>query len=225
MSNYSVQAFMDSLPSVLLEDAHMKQLAEVAARVFMKVYGNRWKAAIYSKIDDLDEAVLDILAKDLKIDWYDYGATLKVKRRTVKDSWYVHRRMGTARAVEKALSDIWPNSTVEEWFTYDGSPFHFRVIQDASEPDQPIHVNEIMKAIRLYKPVRAVLDDAEPIIRVTCNIVIETQTDHAHYHPPLTGTLPRVATRDYSDGLLVGSDSSGSHYHPVLCGTPNGALM
>ena len=82
-----------------------------------------------------------------------------------------------------------------------------------------------MKAIRLYKPVRAVLDDAEPIIRVTYNIVIETQTDHAHYHPPLTGTLPRVATRDYSDGLLVGSGSSGSHYHPVLCGTPNGALM
>lgn len=225
MSKFSVDAFMANLPDVILEDEHLKQLAEVAARVMFNRLPDSRKAAIYCRIEELDESLLDILAEDLKIDWYDYDASLSTKRRQVADNWYVHKRLGTVSAVKRGMSDVWPNSTLEEWFEYGGDPYHFRVIQDASGSDQPIHVNDIMTAIRLYKPVRAVLDDAEPIIRVTCNIVIKTRVNHAHYHPPLTGTLPRVATRDYSDGLLVGSDSSGSHYHPVLCGTPNGALM
>ena len=128
MSKYSVQAFMDSLPAPILEDEHMRQLAEVAARVFIKVYGQRWKAALYCRIDDLDETVLDILAGDLKIDWYDYGASIDVKRRVVRDSWFVHKRMGSRTAVETAISDVYPYSIVEEWFEYGGDPYHFRII-------------------------------------------------------------------------------------------------
>ena len=109
MSNFSVDAFMANLPEVILENEHLRQLAEVAARVMFSRLPDARKAAIYCRIDELDEGILDILAEDLKVDWYDYDATLEIKRRTVKDSWYVHRRMGTVEAVEKALSDVWPN--------------------------------------------------------------------------------------------------------------------
>ena len=158
MSKYSVQAFMDSLPAPILEDEHMRQLAEGAARVMLKVYGERWKPAIYSRIDDLDEAVLDILAQDLKIDWYEYNASIETKRRFVRDSWLIHRRMGTPDAMKKALCALWPDSTVTEWFDYGGDPYHFSVILDVTESSD-VDVDAIRKRIYLYKNARSVLDE------------------------------------------------------------------
>ena len=227
MSKYSVQAFMDSLPSSILEDEHLKELAEVAARVMLKVYGTRWKAAIYSRIDDLDESVLDILASDLKIDWYDYDASIKVKRRQVRDSWYVHKHMGTKLAVERALGDVWPNSQVEEWFDYSGDPYHFRVILDLSESEDPINIDTALQKVRLFKPVRAVMDGDEPIIKITCGIVIKTDGFTHPYHVGLCGTKPRRKSHgNYeNEGLVMGTDSLTAKYHVKHCGTPLGALM
>ena len=195
MSKYSVQNFMDTLPAPILEDAHLKQLAEVAARVMLKVYDTRWMPAIYSKIDSLPEDVLDILAQDLKVDWYDYNAEIEVKRRTIKDNWHVHKKMGTKSAVETAVSDVWPISVVEEWFDYSGDPYHFRVAlgADQSDPDHPIHVDTVLEKVKLFKPVRAVMDDDKPIIRVQCGIVIHTSRYMQQYNVIACGTRPTRA--------------------------------
>lgn len=226
MSKYSVQAFMDNLPEPILENEHLRQLAEVAARVMLKVYGKRWKAAIYSKIDDLDEAVLDILAGDLKIDWYDYNANIEVKRRLVRDSWYVHRRMGSRTAVETAISDVWPYSIVEEWFEYGGDPYHFRVVLNADH-SEPIHVDAAMDKIRIFKPARAALDDNEPTIRVTTNLVVNTDRFSKIYHVIPSGVRPTRAVHGQMnrDGLILGSGGLSSSYRVRPCGTPLHSLM
>ena len=125
MSDFSVDLFMKNLPEPITEDEHLRQLAELAATCLEKCFKDTWNTAIYCRIDDLPEGVLDILAEDLKVDWYNYAGTLQEKRRTIKDSWYVHRYMGSVAAVERALSDIWPESSVEEWFDYGGDPYHF----------------------------------------------------------------------------------------------------
>ena len=227
MSKFSVDAFMANLPDVILEDEHLRQLAEIAARVMYKCLQDPRKAAIYCRIDELDEGVLDILADDLKIDWYDYNASLEVKRRTVKDSWYVHRRMGTVEAVEKALGDEWPNSIVDEWFNYGGDPFHFRIVLDASDPSTPIHIDPALDKVRLFKPARASLDDSEPIIRVCCNIVVNTARYNQKYHVIASGMRPTRAVHGERDGSGIVLDSGGltSSYRVRPCGTPLHALM
>ena len=226
MSKYSVQAFMDSLPPTILEDEHLKQLSEVAARVFVKVYGNRWKAAIYSHIEDLDEAVLDILAYDLKIDWYDYEATVDVKRRVVKDSWYVHHRMGTRSAVEKAISDVYPFSVVEEWFEYGGDPYHFRVVLDADH-SEPIPVDKAMDQIRIFKPARASMDDSKPTIRVSEALTVITDRYEQLYHVLSAGMRPTRAVHGNRNGSGIVLESEGlrTTYRVRPCGTPLHSLM
>ena len=226
MSKYSVQAFMDSLPETITNDEHLNQLAEVAARVFLKVYGQRWKAAIYSRIDDLDEAVLDILAVDLKIDWYDYDADIEVKRRLVKDSWYVHKRMGTRSAVETAISDVWPHSIVEEWFEYDGDPYHFRVVLDADYSD-PIMIDAAMDKIRIFKPARAAMDDNEPTIRVSESLKIVTDRFAQIYHVLPAGIRPTRAVHGNRNGsgLVLDTDGLRTTYRVRPCGTPLHSLM
>lgn len=226
MSNYSVERFLSILPEAITQDAHLMELAEVAARVFKKVYDNRKSAAIYSRIDSLPESLLDILARDLKVDWYDFNATLATKRRTIRDSWYIHKRLGTADAVKRAISDVWPDSSLEEWFEYSGDPYHFRVILDASENVNPIQLDEVMKKVRLFKPARAVMDQGEPIIKVTFGIVINTDSQSRIYHVPRTGTLPRWSTHGSyeEDGLLVGTSAPSAVYSVPRCGEPSGAL-
>lgn len=227
MSKYTVDLFMQNLPEPLLEDKHMRQLAEVVARCMLEAFKGNKKPQIYSNLDCQDEGVLDILADDLKIDWYDYDASLKEKQRTVKDNWYVHKRMGTKAAVERALSDVWPDSKVEEWFEYGGQPYHFRVILDATEGDAPIHIDTALKRVRLFKPARAAMDEAEPIIKITCPIVIETGKFSKTYHPGKCGTMPRRKSHGgkENEGLLIGTDSLTATYHVKYCGTPLGALM
>lgn len=224
MSKYSVQAFMDSLPAPILEDKHLSQLAEVAARVFIKVYGQRWRSALYSRIDDLEEDLLDILAVDLKIDWYDYNSPIETKRRFIKDSWFIHKQMGSRAAVERALCDVWPGSILEEWFEYDGDPYHFRIILDAGyDPQQPIYPERAIEKVRLFKPVRSAVDDDQAIVRVTFGIEIVTKNPrytNQKYHTEVCGTLPgrKKLWRTAESDIVDRTQSISVRYHVPQAG-------
>jgi phage tail P2-like protein len=86
---------------------------------------------IYTRIDELPEDLLDILAYDFKVDWYDYGYPISVKRDLIKNSVKVHMMMGTKFAVETGIRSLYPNSELEEWFDMAGSiPFrHILIVQ------------------------------------------------------------------------------------------------
>ena len=75
------------------------------------------KAAIYPRIDELDEALLDILAYDFKVDWYGYDYPVEVKRRILKSSFYVHRHLGTKGAVETAIQALYPRTSLRSGLT------------------------------------------------------------------------------------------------------------
>lgn len=81
---------------------------------------------IYSRIDELDDALLDSLAWQFHIDAYDATYTLSQKRQLVKDAIKDHFYKGTPYALEAALSII-SDAEMEEWFDYGASPYHFRV--------------------------------------------------------------------------------------------------
>ena len=160
MSNFSVEGFLANIPDVILEDEHLRQLAEVAARVMYKHLQDPRKAAIYCRIDELDEGVLDILAKDLKVDWYDVNADVETKRKQITNNWFVHKRLGTVGSVERALSDLWMDSLIEEWFEYGGDPYHFNVRLTIGQSDESAPtIDEVKQLIRYYKNVRSVLDN------------------------------------------------------------------
>lgn len=80
---------------------------------------------IYSRFDELPEELVDILAYDMHVDWYDYNYPLEAKRDLVKNSVKVHKKMGTKYAIETALGSLFPESEVEEWFQYEENPDTF----------------------------------------------------------------------------------------------------
>lgn len=220
MSKYSIDGLLSVLPAPIANDEHLVALAEVAARALKICYENRRIPSIYNRIEELDSDILDILARDLKVDWYDPNYNLSVKRRLIRDNWYIHKRLGSVLAVETALSDVWPPSSVEEWFEYGGDPFHFRVILDAANADNPIYVNNALDRVKIFKPARSIMESNEPIIRVCFGIVIKTSKGDLKYHVAACGTNPRVATHgDRSDEQIVIEDMARSEaYHSPVTG-------
>ena len=228
MSDLNKATMMSVYPSVLDRDALFNALGQSAAEAIGAAFIAADNGSIYTRISELDEGILDILAKDFNISWYDYDYQLETKRRVVAAAFAVHRRMGTKGAMEKAISAIWPNSTVEEWFDYGGDPFYFRVLVEANDDNgEPIHFDSIDKTVKLYKNERSWLQDDRVVLKITCGIVIKTSKDGQKFHPIICGMLPRVASHgDASEsGLVVGATFGTNTYHPVPCGTPLGSLM
>lgn len=151
-----------TLPDVLRNDEKMLALATSIASELSVLSEETALATIYANIDTLPEDVLDTLATDFKVDWWSFDYTLTEKRRTLKASWYVHRRLGTKRAVERALSAIYEDSEVVEWFDYDGEPYHFKLIIPVDETTlDPTKHSTVLGLIAFYKNLRSVLDDVE----------------------------------------------------------------
>lgn len=147
-----------TLPPILKQDKTMQALSTVIAEELQETARMISNNVIYAKLDELPENLLDILAYDLHVDWYDYGYPIEVKRELVKTSIKVHRKMGTVYAVETVIRAVHQDSRIEEWFDYEGEPFHFKVIVNAGNSNVKIDMNDLIKKINHYKRLSAHLD-------------------------------------------------------------------
>lgn len=147
---------MGALPLALRGDPSVVALAEALSTVLIDRLPEIDQLLIYPAIDTLDEPLLDILAHDFKVDWWDPNYSLEEKRRTLKDSWRVHKILGTKAAVEMAIRAIYPLTTVEEWFQYGGEPYHFRLnIDITSDSGDRERQRRVLERLNFYKSLRS----------------------------------------------------------------------
>lgn len=150
------------MPPALTHDPSIMALATAAAEVLVNRLEEIDRLRLIPNIDGMDESLLDILAYDFKVDWWDSNYTLEEKRRTLKSSWKVHKMLGTKAAVETAISAIYPDTKVSEWFEYGGDPFHFKLLIDATyENVDPERHGRVMERVEFYKNLRSHLDGIE----------------------------------------------------------------
>ena len=216
--------FADYLPGALKQDPKIKAIAEAVTKEALTVSGEIENVLIYSRIDELPEALIDILAYDMHVDWYDYSFPLKVKRDILKSSVKVHKKMGTKYAVEKALGALYPQSEVEEWYQYEGEPHHFHIVCDVTENRVTASFQEIINAVMMYKRLSSHLD--EVVYQASVGIRVETHTDFFLYKNPATGSLlagtyPQRIRRGVQAGsvIVVGTDAAGFIFLPTQAGT------
>ena len=76
--------FTKYLPQALASDIKMVALAKAITDELLTVSGEMKNVLIYARIDDLPEELVDVLAYDLHVDWYDYSYPLAAKRDLLK---------------------------------------------------------------------------------------------------------------------------------------------
>lgn len=183
-----------TLPPALRTDPSVVALAEALSELLAARPAEIERLRIYPAIDTLEEPLLDILARDFKVDWWDPEYSLEEKRRTLKDSWRVHRLLGTRAAVETAISAIYPHTQVLEWFEYGGEPYHFRLdISITNDSIDSEKQRRVLERMNFYKSLRSHNDgvtyfvEAEPaVVKAVASAPGLTET----LHVPLVLPVP-----------------------------------
>lgn len=66
-----------------------------------------------------DEKLVDILAWQFHVDFYDFRKDLEFKKNLVQQSIVWHKTKGTVALVQWVLDTYWPGgATIDEWFNY-----------------------------------------------------------------------------------------------------------
>lgn len=210
----TAENLLATLPQALREDESVYALACATAQVLAERPAEIDGLRIYPRIDELPEDLLDILAYDFKVDWYNYNYPLSAKREVFKSSFIVHRRMGTRSAVEIALSSIYPGTILEEWFEYGGEPYHFRIILDVTNQLVAISHSDLVWAVEFYKSLRSHLEDNAIAYRSRAGFLIQSKCGYVTYSVRLCGTYPEQARIGaiLSNGILVETDAGGTGY-------------
>lgn len=111
------------------------------------------------RLDELSEELVDELAWQYHVDFYDYSADLTKKRNLVRQAIAWHKRKGTPAAVEEIVKTVFLSGVVSEWFEYGGEPYHFKVrLIGEALPDYSV-IDALHRAIDAVKNTRSWLDD------------------------------------------------------------------
>ncbi|WP_051650220.1 phage tail protein I [Selenomonas sp. AB3002] len=158
VKEFKTLSLLEILPESIRGDPQIEAAASALDAELQAVTADIKENLLISRIDELPERVLDLLAWQWHVDFYrPLGMDIDTKRRLIRESIAWHRIKGTPAAVEKVLAAAFVESWVEEWYEYGGSPGYFRVtISDViTDPEEQAN---ILAAINSAKNERSWLD-------------------------------------------------------------------
>jgi phage tail P2-like protein len=106
----------------------------------------------------VNETLIDLLAWQFHVDFYEPGLPVKIKRELVLKSLDWHYRKGTPSVVEEIVSTVFSRAKIEEWYEYGGRPYRFRIATEEQKPDSDA-VRKLIRAVNSVKNTRSFLDN------------------------------------------------------------------
>lgn len=139
-------------PQVIME---AKAFDQALQEIMLKIPG----VSILPRLRELtDDLLLDLLAWQFHVDFYDQTAPIDVRREQVARSLDWHSRKGTPAAIEEVLKSYFGSGLVKEWFEYGGRPGYFKVeVKDVST--QSKQISDAYRAIQVTKRVSSHLEE------------------------------------------------------------------
>lgn len=109
-------SLQDIIPASIAEDTNIRAIRQSIDSPIQEVSQNIREAFIISRINELPENVIDLLAWQWHVDFYEPELPLETKRELVLDSIKWHRKKGTKAAIVSALRKLKFEPTIKEWF-------------------------------------------------------------------------------------------------------------
>ena len=89
------------------------------------------RIAFFRDIDQLPNEILDYLAVEWRLPYYDSELDISIKRKLMKRGFAWCMESGTVGAVEEMITMVFGEGKVTEWMDYDGNPGMFRILTNA----------------------------------------------------------------------------------------------
>lgn len=158
IKNVESLSLLDILPANILEDEKVAAAAQALDKEIQEVTKATIEVLHISRIDELPEAVVDLLAWQWHVDFYDQNLSLDKRRALVKNSIRWHMKKGTKAAVQELIQTVFESGVVSEWFDYGGEPYRFKVTTVDTMPSES-EINRVIQAINSVKNARSHLDE------------------------------------------------------------------
>lgn len=122
-------------PKILSSEKNQIILQVIEELIKNHLISNMKFLVFLDRINEMSEEELDAVAEEMHIDFYDYTLSIEKKREACKSSFALHSIKGTSAAVKKVLNIFFRNSSLEQWYEYNGKPGRFRVKIDGKVPE------------------------------------------------------------------------------------------
>lgn len=130
---------------------------------------------ILANIEKVDANKLDFLAIESRVLFYNSKLPIDVKRKLIQNSIYWYMKLGTHQAMEEMINIVFENenTSVEEWYSYAGEPFHFRIAVGTEVTQTSIY--EFLQYLNKIKNARSRFDNF--IFQNGKNLMIENEIE------------------------------------------------
>lgn len=150
-------SLLDLLPSNLKNDPDVIAASKTMDEQFFITVNEVKECIVLPRVDEQPHEVLDLLAWEAHLDYYDTSLPLEIKRELIKKSPALHRMKGTPAAVEELVTTLFDEGKVVEWFEYGDTPYRFRVETNNTSVTNE-RAQEFIKALESVKNIRSTLD-------------------------------------------------------------------
>lgn len=222
MINFSEADLLSVLPEHL-EQVQTEALSAAVKEGLQKLQTYSRAASVYASIPELPDEVLNLLAVELRTQYYNPEARRDRREKMVEQTlaWYL--RGGTGSVLTEYLGALYQGGRLEEWYHYDGNPYFFKAIVDLALDDE-IETGtgeRITERIQAYKNVRSWLEELVFHIGVQVPVPIEYENKirfFSEFYPRFNLAVLKLDGRWKLDGVrkLNGYDSSETlDFYPV----------
>lgn len=141
---------LDLLGPNFRADPEVQALSHAVKLGVYMLINNAEKAMVYCGVDYLDGSALDLLAAELRTQYYDNSYAIEKKRELVKSTLLWHQQAGTAAAVSDLVKKVYgEDAAISEWYEYHGEPYTFMVsASDQLNPESIGMFNDILKNVK-----------------------------------------------------------------------------
>jgi len=174
LNNVSI---LNLMPPNLASDPKIKMAAEAFDEVLRGIIEKIPNVAVIPNLvlnKTVDSVLVDLLAWQFHVDFYDPKMPLEVKRDLVLKSLDWHFRKGTPSVVEDIVSTVFSKAIVQEWFEYGGLPYRFNVATEESMPDNETRSN-LIRAINSVKNTRSFFEAFNQLVYLVDEVLMDEQ--------------------------------------------------
>lgn len=118
----------DALPKIIAKEPWAQAMACAVNRQMVQLMNYAEGTMVSAAIDNMPDAVLDIMAAELRLKHYDQSIPASKKRELIKSGLAYWANTGTVASIADVLSEIFGDAEIEEWFDYGGEPGYFRIL-------------------------------------------------------------------------------------------------
>lgn len=211
------------ISSSLKDDKTIAAIAKVLQKYLNENYQYIRRLNILTNIDNLtDEDLVDHLAYQFHVDFYDQSLSLRKKKQLVKSSMAQHRKKGTPAAIENLVTTLFGSGEVHEWYEYGGEPYTFKVSVDTSALSDGLI--DFYRALNTVKNTRSHLEE----FIGKKDAILQLQTNYKEYPIPynmcgtfLCGTKPYIQNEgiSFNTKLSVNTNKTDTSQRYKMTGT------